>query len=79
MTVVGRQRQRSRDGKVLIAGYFHPAFRRSIRLLQAQTDETVEALLSRALNTVFRAHGVPVVDRVTGAEDRTNQETNTAA
>jgi hypothetical protein len=74
-----RTRQRSRDGKILIAGYFHPDFRRSIRLLQAETDETLEALLTRALNKVFREHGVPVVDRVTGAEDRTTQETTPAA
>jgi len=78
MKVAGQQ-QPSRVGKILIAGHLHPDFRRSIRLLQAKTDETVEALLSRALNTVFRAHGVPVVDRVTGAEDRTTQETTPAA
>jgi hypothetical protein len=66
-----RKRQPSRIGKILIAGYFHRDFRRSIRLLQAETDETLEELLGRALNKVFREHGVPVVDPVTGTEHHT--------
>jgi hypothetical protein len=31
--------------------------------VQAQTGEDVQALIAKALNDLFRAHDVPVIDR----------------
>jgi hypothetical protein len=69
----------SRIGKVVLCAHVHPNFKRSMRLIQAETDESYEAMLTRALNNLFREHGVPVVDPVTGAEHHTTQETTPAA
>jgi hypothetical protein len=52
----------SREGKTHIGAYLNPDFKRSMRLVQAQTGEDVQQLLARALNELFRAHNVPVVD-----------------
>jgi hypothetical protein len=61
----------SRVGKVQLTGYFHPNFKRNARLIQAETGENFEELFGRALNNLFREHGVPVVDPTTGAEKLT--------
>jgi hypothetical protein len=53
----------SREGKTHIGAYLNPDFKRSMRLVQAQTGEDVQELLARALNELFRAHNVPVVDQ----------------
>ncbi len=53
----------SRDGKIHVGAYLNPDFKRSLRLVQAQTGEDVQRLLARALNDLFRAHNVPVVDQ----------------
>lgn len=52
----------TRVGKVQIGGHFDPNYRRSLFMVQAQTGEDVQELLARALNDLFRAHNVPVVD-----------------
>jgi hypothetical protein len=52
----------SREGKVHIGAYLPDGFRRSVRLVQAQTGEDMQTLLARALNELFRAHNVPVID-----------------
>lgn len=51
----------SREGKAHIGAYLHPDFRRSLRLVQAQTGEDTQTLIARALNELFRAHNVPVI------------------
>ncbi len=53
----------SREGKTHIGAYLHPDFKRSLRLVQAQTGEDVQQLIARALNELFRAHNVPVIDQ----------------
>ena len=53
----------SREGKVHIGAYLHPDFKRSLMRVRAETGEDVQTLLSRALNDLFRAHNVPVVDQ----------------
>lgn len=53
----------SREGKIHIGAYLHPDFKRSLRLVQAQTGEDVQTLVIRALNNLFSAHNVPVVDQ----------------
>jgi hypothetical protein len=53
----------SREGKVHIGAYLNPDFKRSLRMVQAVTGEDIQGLLARALNDLFRAHNVPVVDQ----------------
>jgi hypothetical protein len=53
----------SREGKIHIGAYLHPDFKRSLRLVQAQTGEDVQTLVIRALNGLFSSHNVPVVDQ----------------
>lgn len=52
----------SREGKIHVGAYLSPDFKRSLRLVQAQTGEDVQTLIAKALNDLFRAHNVPVVD-----------------
>jgi hypothetical protein len=53
----------SRAGKVHIGAYLPPDFKRSLRLVQAETGEDVQALIAKALNDLFAAHNVPVIDQ----------------
>lgn len=52
----------SREGKVHIGAYLPEGFQTSILAVRAQTREDVQTLLARALNELFRAHNVPVID-----------------
>lgn len=56
-----------RAGKVNVTGYFDPAVRRSIRLIQAEHPElTQQDILAEALNLVFARYGVPETAKVAG-------------
>ncbi len=61
-TAGGSYKAPSRTGKIHIGAYLHPDFKRSLRLVQAETGEDVQTLVVRALNNLFSAHNVPVVD-----------------
>jgi hypothetical protein len=52
---------KGRDGKIHIGAYLDPAFRKSLRMVQAQTDSDMQELLAQALNDLFRKHNVPVI------------------
>lgn len=52
----------AREGKRSYTVWLAPAFRSSILMVMAQTGETQEQIFARALNEVFKAAGVPVVD-----------------
>ena len=52
----------SRVGKIHIGAYLAPDFKKSLMLVRAQTGQDVQTLLAQALNDLFRAHNVPVVD-----------------
>jgi hypothetical protein len=52
----------SREGKIHLGAYLPAGFKSSLRLVQAQTGEDVQSLLAKALNDLFRAHKVPVID-----------------
>lgn len=52
----------TREGKVHIGAYLPEGFQTSILAVRAQTREDVQTLLARALNDLFKAHNVPVVD-----------------
>jgi hypothetical protein len=57
-----RAKAPSREGKIHVGAYLHPDFKRSLRMVQAQTGKDIQALLAQALNELFRAHNVPVTD-----------------
>lgn len=59
---VSQAKNSGRAGKVHVGAYLPDGFRRSMRLVQAQTGEDTQTLLARALNDLFKAHNVPVVD-----------------
>lgn len=50
----------SRDGKTNVTGYFDPAWKNSLRLIQIKTGNTIQASLEEALADLFRKHNVPV-------------------
>jgi hypothetical protein len=52
----------SREGKIHIGAYLPGDFKRSLMLVRAQTGQDVQTLIAQALNDLFRAHNVPVVD-----------------
>lgn len=52
----------SRAGRVHIGAYLPGDFKRSLMLVRAQTGDDVQTLLARALNDLFRAHNVPVIE-----------------
>lgn len=52
---------KGRDGKIHVGAYLDPAFRKSLRMVQAQTDSDMQELLAQALNDLFRKYNVPVV------------------
>ena len=52
----------SRVGKVHVGAYLPTDFKRSLLLVRAQTGLDVQTLIAQALNDLFRAHNVPVVD-----------------
>lgn len=52
----------SREGKTHIGAYLHPDFKRSLLLVRAATGKDVQTLIAQALNDLFRAHNVPVID-----------------
>lgn len=52
--------QKGRAGKVPVIGYFEPAVRSSLYLIQAQYPKaSVQDLLGEALNLLFAKHRVP--------------------
>jgi hypothetical protein len=53
----------SREGKIHIGAYLHPDFKASLRLVQARTGKDIQALISDALNELFRAHNAPVIEK----------------
>ena len=53
----------SREGKIHIGAYLNPDFKRSLRMVQAQTGKDMQELIALALNDLFRGHNVPVIDQ----------------
>jgi hypothetical protein len=60
----GSYKAPSREGKTHIGAYLHPDFKRSLRLVQAQTGKDMQELIAQALNDLFRAHNVTVIDNM---------------
>ena len=51
-----------------MTGYFDPVVKRQLRLLAAEHDTTIQALLGEALNDLFAKHGKPEVVAVDPVE-----------
>jgi hypothetical protein len=70
-------------GRVHVGGFFDPQVKKSMRLVQLQTDEDLRSIMLRAFNELFRAHGVPTVEQHPGRQVRQGRsltkETTTAA
>lgn len=62
LAAMGAHKAPSREGKIHIGAYLPADFKRSLRLVQAQTGEDVQTLLTRALNDLFKSHNVPVIE-----------------
>ena len=45
-----------------VGAYLNPNFKRSLRLVQAQSGKDVQSLIARALNDLFAMHNFPVID-----------------
>lgn len=60
-TSVGTARPASREGKVNVSAWLDPAFKRSLRMVQAVTDKKLEPLLAEALNDLFQKYDVPQI------------------
>jgi hypothetical protein len=51
----------SREGKTNITAYLSPDYKSSLRLIQARTGKSLQALVAEALNDLFGKYDVPVV------------------
>ncbi len=63
------ERQANRQGKVNVAAWMHPDFKRSMRLVQARRSCTIQDLLEEALNDLFAKYDVPQVSVGKGDPD----------
>ena len=52
----------SREGRVHVGAWLPEAYSRNILLVRAKTGLPVKTIFATALNNLFRAHGVPVID-----------------
>ena len=54
-------RSRRREGTRIVSGHFAAPVHRQLRLIAAQEDRTLQALLSEAINDLFAKRGIPPV------------------
>lgn len=55
------KRTASRDGRVLVGGFFSPEVQTALKVLAAEERTTLQALLTEAINTVFAKRGRPEI------------------
>jgi hypothetical protein len=60
-TAPSSDRQANRVGRVNIAAWLDPAFKNSIRLIQARRPGTIQEIMEEALNDLFAKYDVPQV------------------
>lgn len=49
----------SRQGKKALTGYFDPEVLKQLKVMAAAEDTTIQALMSEALNDLFKKYGKP--------------------
>lgn len=47
----------SRDNKRHVGGFFDPVVSKQLKILAAESDQTIQSLLAEALNDLFNKHG----------------------
>lgn len=58
-TAATGRRQPSREGRKLVAGHFDPKVAKKLKVLAAEEDSTVQALLEEAIDLLFIKKGLP--------------------
>lgn len=53
----------SRTGKTNLTAYLPQDYKRNMRLIQAKTGKSLQALIAEALNDLFTKYDVPTIDR----------------
>ena len=53
----------SRTGKTNLTAYLSQDYKRNMRLIQAKTGKSLQALIAEALNDLFTKYDVPTIDR----------------
>lgn len=53
---------KSRQGRVHVGAWLPEAYSRNILLVRAKTGLPVKTIFANALNDLFRAHNIPVID-----------------
>ncbi len=53
---------KSREGRVHVGAWLPEAYSRNILLVRAKTGLPVKTIFANALNDIFRAHNIPVID-----------------
>lgn len=53
----------SRAGKTNLTAYLSQDYKRNMRLIQAKTGKSLQALIAEALNDLFTKYDVPTIDR----------------
>ena len=51
----------SRQGKKALTGFFDPAALKQIKMMAVTEDTTIQALLTEALNDLFKKHSKPPI------------------
>lgn len=53
---------KTREGRVHVGAWLPEAYQRNILMVRAKTGLPVKAIFATALNDLFRAHNIPVID-----------------
>lgn len=59
-----------RAQKTNVTGYFPPAVKKQLRMLAAECDTTIQALLAEAMNDLFAKYGKPEIAPIEDKERR---------
>jgi hypothetical protein len=59
----------SRNGRVLVGGFFAPEVQTALKVTAAQERTTLQELLTEAINTVFAKRGLPEIAGLSAHQD----------
>jgi hypothetical protein len=59
---ISAAKPKSREGRVHVGAWLPEAYSRNILLVRAKTGLPVKTIFANALNDLFRAHNIPVID-----------------
>jgi len=61
-TTTTKAKPNSREGRVHVGAWLPEVYSRNILLVRAKTGLSVKTIFAQALNDLFRAHNIPVID-----------------